>query len=152
MDDVSADSGHSSHTSQPGLSITNDDSTVSSQPSITNDANVSFTQPITEDSVHSRATLADKHSIIGSNISFGFIESPNMPTHANVGQALAAPRYKEEVNSNLIIAELTQYKWELVTRNQVKQHISSNVKEIITNAQLRSGNCILLSGTILPWI
>ena len=73
VDNVSTDSGHS---------ITNDDCTISSQPSITNDANASFTQPITEDPVHSSTMLADEHSIIGSNILFGFIESPNMPMHA----------------------------------------------------------------------
>ena len=76
VDDVSADSGHSAYTSQPGPSD-KDDSTISSQPSITSDANASFTQPITEDSVHSSTILADKHSIIGSNISFG-VESPNI--------------------------------------------------------------------------
>ena len=60
-----------------------------------------------------------------------------MPTHANVGQALTAPEYKEEVNSDPIIAELTQCEWELVTRNRVKQHILNNINEIITNAQLQ---------------
>ena len=62
--------------------------------SITNDANASLTQPITEDSVHSSTILSDEHSIIGSNISLGFIESPNMQTHANVGQVLAAPELR----------------------------------------------------------
>ena len=137
MDDVSADSGHSAYTSQP-------------EPSITNDANASFTQPITEDSVHSSTILADEHSIIGSNISFG-IESPNMPTHANISQILAAPEYKEEVYSQPIIAELTQYEWELVTRERVKQHISNNIKEIITNAQLRSGNRNLIIRDNSAW-
>ena len=149
VDDVSADSGHSAYTSQPGPSD-KDDSTISSQPSITNDANASFTQPITEDSVHLSTMLSDKHSIIGSNISFG-IESPNMPTHANIGQVLAAPEYKEEVYSQPIIAELTQYEWELVTRKQMKQHISNNIKEIITNAQLQSGNRNLIIGDNPVW-
>ena len=63
----------------------NDDSTISSQLSVTRDANASFTQPIAEGSVHSSTTLANQHSIIGSNISFE-IESPNMPTYANVDQ------------------------------------------------------------------
>ena len=51
VDGVYADSGHSAYTSQPGPSD-KDDSTISSQPSITNDANASFTQTNTEDSVH----------------------------------------------------------------------------------------------------
>ena len=138
MDNVSADSGHSAYTGQPGPSD-KDDSTTPSQPSVTSDANASFNQPITEDQVHSSTILADEHLIIGSNISFG-IESPIIPTHANVDQVLVAPEYKEELYSQPIIAELTQHEWELVTRERVKQHISNNVKEIITNAQLRSGN------------
>ena len=89
VDGVSADSGHSAYTSQPEPSD-KDGSTISIQPSITSDANASFTQPITEDSVHSSTILADEQSIIRSNISFG-IESLNMPTHANIGQILAAP-------------------------------------------------------------
>ena len=63
-----------------------------------------------------------------------------MPTYANVDQVLTAPEYKEEVYSQPIIAELTQYEWELVTRERMKQHISNNIKQVITNAQLRSGN------------
>ena len=126
VNNASADSGHSPYTNQ-------------SESSVTNDADASFTHPITENSVNSDTVLADEHSIIGSNISFG-IESPNMPTHINIGQVLAAPEYKEEVYSQPIIAELTQYEWELVTHKQMKQHISNNIKEIITNAQLRSGN------------
>ena len=55
--DISAGSGHSAYTSQP-------------EPSITNDANDSFTQPITEDSVHLSPILSDEHLIIGSNTSF----------------------------------------------------------------------------------
>ena len=66
VDVISTNSRHSAYTSQL-------------EPSITNDANASFTRPITEDSVHSSTILSDKHSIVGSNISFG-IESPNMPT------------------------------------------------------------------------
>jgi len=135
--DVSTDSGHSAYTSQP-------------EPSITNDANASFTQPITEDSVHSSTILADEHSIIGSNISFG-IESPNTPTHINIGQVFAAPEYKQEVYSQPIITELTQYAWELVTSERVKQHITNNIKEIITNAQLRSGNCNLIIRDNSAW-
>ena len=149
VDDVSADSGHSAYTAQPGPSD-KDDSTTSSQPSVTSDANASFTQPITEDSVHSSTILADEHLIIGSNISFG-IESPNMPTHANVNQVLVAPEYKEELHSQPIIAELTQHEWELVTRERVKQHISNNIKEIITNAQLRSGNRNLIIRDNSTW-
>ena len=149
MDDISADSGHSAYTSQPGPSD-KDDSTISSQPSITNDANASFTQPITEDSVHSSTILSDEHSIIGSNISFG-IESPNMPTNANIGQVLAAPEYKEELYSRHIIAELTQYEWELVTRERVKQHISNNIKKIITNTQSRSENQDLIIRDNSAW-
>ena len=84
VDDVSADSGHSAYTSQPGP-IDKDDFTISSQPSVTSDANASFSHPIAENSVHSSTTLANQHSIIGSNISFE-IESPNMPTYANVDQ------------------------------------------------------------------
>ena len=63
-----------------------------------------------------------------------------MPTYANVNQVLAAPEYKKEVYSQSIIAELTQDEWKLVTRERVKQHISNNIKEIITSAQFRSGN------------
>ena len=81
MDDASADSGHSAYTSRPESSD-KDDSSISSQPIITNDENASFTQPTTEDSVHSSTILSDEHSIIVNNISFG-IESPNMPMHAN---------------------------------------------------------------------
>ena len=137
VDDVSADSGHSAYTSQP-------------EPSITNDANASVTQPITEDSVHASTILANEHSIIGSNISFG-IESPNTPTLANIGQVLAAPEYKEEVCSQPIITELTQYEWELVTRKQMTQHISNNIKDIIINTQLRSGNRNLIIGDNPAW-
>jgi len=64
---------------------------------------------------------------------------------------LAAPEYKEEVYSQPIIAELTQYEWELVTREQVKHHISNNIKEIITNAQLRSGNRNLIIRDNSAW-
>ena len=74
-----------------------------------------------------------------------------MPTHANVGQVLATPEYKEELNSQPIIAELTQYEWEMVTRNRVKQHISNNIKEIFTNAQLRSRNRNLIIGDNPAW-
>ena len=79
MDDLSASSGHSDYTSQPGPSD-KDNSTRSSQLSVTNDANASFTKPIAEVLVHSSATLANQHSVIENNISFG-IESPNMPTN-----------------------------------------------------------------------
>ena len=78
------------------------------RPSITNDANASFTRPITEDPVYWSAILSDKHSIIGSNISFR-IESQNMPTYANVDQVLTAPEYKGELHNQAIIAELTQH-------------------------------------------
>ena len=126
VDNASADSGHSPYTNH-------------SEPSATDDADASFTNKITEDSVESDRVLSDENSIIGSNILFEFIGSPNTPTHANAGQALAATRYKEDGTNNPIIAELTQHEWELVTRNRVKQHISNNIKEIIPNAELRSG-------------
>ena len=77
--------GHSIYTSQPRTSDT-DDSRISSQPSVTSDANASFTRPIAEESVHLNTTLPNQHSIIGSNISFG-INSPNAPTHANAVNA-----------------------------------------------------------------
>ena len=76
VNDGSADSGHSTYTSHSGPSD-KDGSTISSQPSITSDTNASFTHPIAEKSVHSNTTLANQHSIIGSNISFG-TESSNM--------------------------------------------------------------------------
>ena len=109
VDEVSANSGNITYTytSQSGPSD-KDNSTISSQLGVTGDANASFTWPIAEDLVHSNTILADEHSIIGSNISFG-IESLNMPPHANIGQVLAALEYKEEVYSKPIIAELTQY-------------------------------------------
>ena len=65
------------------------------------------------------------------------IDSPDMPTYANVDQVLIAPEYKGELYNQPTIAELTQHKWGLVTRKQMKQHISKNIKEIITNAQFR---------------
>ena len=74
-----------------------------------------------------------------------------MPTHANVGQVLAASEYKGELNSQPIIAEFTQYDWESVTRERAKQHISNNIKEIITNAQLRSGNHNIMIGDNSAW-
>ena len=89
MDDVSADSRHIAYTSQPEPNDKGD-STISSQHSATSDANASFTYPIADDSVHLNTILTDKHSIIGSNISFG-IESPNMPTYANIDQVLIDP-------------------------------------------------------------
>ena len=137
MDDVSAYCAHSAYTSQP-------------EPSITNDANASFSQPITEDSVHSSTILSNEPSIIVSNISLE-IESSNTPTYANICQVLAAPAYKEEVYSRPIIAELTQDEWELVTRERVKQHISNTIKEIIANAQLRPGNCNLIIRDNSAW-
>ena len=48
MNNVSAYSGESTYTSQPGPSD-KDDYTISSQPSVTSDANVSFTRPIAEE-------------------------------------------------------------------------------------------------------
>ena len=74
-----------------------------------------------------------------------------MPTHANISQVLAAPEYKEENNSQPIITEITQCEWELVTHERVKQHNSNNIKEIITNAQLRSGNHNLTIGDNPAW-
>ena len=55
LDNILADLGHSSYTNQ-------------SESSVTDDADASFTHPISEDSVHSDAVLADEHLIIGSNI------------------------------------------------------------------------------------
>ena len=91
VDEVSANSGNITYTytSQSGPSD-KDNSTISSQLGVTGDANASFTWPIAEDLVHSNTILADEHSIIGSNISFG-IESPDMPTYANVDQVLIVP-------------------------------------------------------------
>ena len=57
-----------------------------------------------------------------------------MPTYANANQVLIAPEYKGELHNQPVIAELTQYELELVTRARIKQHISNNIKEIITNA------------------
>ena len=74
-----------------------------------------------------------------------------MPTYANVGQVLITPEYKGELYNQPIIAELTQYEWQLVTRERMKQHISNNIKEIITNAQLRSGNRNLIIGDNPAW-
>ena len=102
--DVSANSGHSTYTSQPGPSD-KDDSTISSQPRVTSDANASFTHPIAEESVHSNTRLANQHSIIGSTISFG-IESPNTPTYANdvnASHLLVETKYKEDFHNQPII-------------------------------------------------
>ena len=74
-----------------------------------------------------------------------------MPTYANVDQVLTVSEYKGELNNQPIITELTQYEWELVTRERVKQYISNNIKEIITNAQLRSGNCNLIIRDNSAW-
>ena len=57
-----------------------------------------------------------------------------MPTYANVDQVLIDPEYKGELHNQPTITELTQHEWELVTRERMKQHISNNTKEIITNA------------------
>ena len=81
VDEVSANSGYSTYTSQSRPSD-KDDFTMSSQLSVTSDANAFFTQPIAEDSVNSTTMHANQHSVIGSNISFG-IESPDTPTYAN---------------------------------------------------------------------
>ena len=91
VDNASANSEYSTDTSQPGTND-KDDSTISSQPSVTGDAEASFARPIAENLVHSSTILANKDSIIGSNISFG-IESPNTPTYDNVNdrQVLVAP-------------------------------------------------------------
>ena len=94
MVDVSTNSGHSAYTSQPGPSD-KDDSTISSQPSVTSDANASFTHPIAEDSVHLSTILANQHSIIGSNIFFG-IESPNT---LNASQVFVETEYKEDFHN-----------------------------------------------------
>ena len=70
VDNVSANSGYSTDPSQ--LEPNNkDDSTISSQPSVTSDAEVLFSQPIAEDLVYSSTILANQDSIIGSDISFG---------------------------------------------------------------------------------
>ena len=130
MDDVSADSGQSAYTSQPGPND-KDNSTISSQPIITSGANASFTQPITEDSVHSSTILAVEHSIIGSNISFR-IESQNMPTYANVDQVLIVPEYKGELHNQPTIAELTEHVCMGTGNTRTNTvHISNNTKEIM---------------------
>ena len=129
VDNVSSNSGHSTYTSQLRPS-NEDDSTISSQTSVTSDAKSSFTHQNAEDSVHSNTIFADEHSIIGSN----------MYLFRNVDQVLVAPEYKGELHDQPIIAELTQYEWELVIREQMKQHISNNINEISMNAQFRSGN------------
>ena len=58
-----------------------------------------------------------------------------MPTYANADHVLINPEYKRELHNQPVIAELTQHEWELVTREQMKQHMSNNTKNMITNAQ-----------------
>ena len=111
VDNVSANSGYSTYTSQPGPS-NKDESTISSQLSVTSDANASFTQPIVKYSVHSSTTLTNQDSIIGSN-----------------------PEYKEDLHNQPVITELAQYEWELVIRKRMERHIANNIKGIITNIQ-----------------
>ena len=65
VDDVSANLRHSAYISQPEPSD-KDDSTTSSQLSVTSDTNASFSQPIEEDSVHSSTTLTNQHQSLGA--------------------------------------------------------------------------------------
>ena len=51
------------YTSQPPGPSDKDDSTILSQPSVTSDANTSFTRPIAGDSVHSNTILAGEHAL-----------------------------------------------------------------------------------------
>ena len=131
MDNVSANSGYSTYTSQPGPSD-KADSTLSSQSSVTSDAEASFAQPILEDLVHSSTILANQDSIGGSNISFE-IESSNTPTYDNVNdsQVLVAPEYKEGLRTQPAIAKLTEFEWESVICEQMKRHNTANNIKVI---------------------
>ena len=140
VDHVSANSGYSTYASQPGPNV-KDDSTMSSQSSVASDAEASFTQPITEDLVHSSTILTNQDSVIGSNVSFGIGIAPTC-ANINASQVLVAPEYKEELRTHPVIAKLTHFEWELVKRERMKQHIANNIKEIPINTQFDQNRVI----------